>query len=290
MGVAGDLAAVWNRIPRGQKLVLLGLGGGAIALFVLFTSWSRAPEFVPLYGGLEPADAGAIVDRLQSQGIPHAVANGGTTVKVPSSQVAAARVDLAAIGLPRGGSTGFEIFDEQSFGVTDFVQRINLRRGLEGELTRTINQLDPVEGSRVHIAIPESRLFSEDEGETSASVVLDLRAGRSLSGAQVQGVARLVAQSVAGLEAERVTVLNSSGDVLFDGAEGLGVGGSTQLQATQAYERQLERDLGGFLRSVLGPNKAAVEVSAALDFTKTETSVESFLPVEGGGAVDADGE
>lgn len=282
MGFAGDLAGVWNRLPRGQKVVLLGLGGGAIALFMLFTAWSRAPEFVPLYSGLDPADAGAIVDQLQSEGIPHEVANGGTTVRVPSSQVAAARVNLAAMGLPSGGSTGFEVFDNQSFGTTDFVQRINLRRSLEGELTRTINQIGPVSGSRVHIAIPESRLFSDDEADTSASVVLDLRAGRSLSAQQVQGIAHLVAQSVEGLTAEHVTILNGNGDIIFDGSESLGIGGGTQLQMTQAFETQLESDLQRFLRSVLGPNKSAVEVSAVLDFTKTETSTETYAPIEGG--------
>ena len=282
MGFVGELADVWNRLPPGQKIVLLGLGGGAVALFMLFTSWSRSPEFVPLYSGLDPADAGAIVDQLQSQGIPHEVGNGGTTVRVPSSQVASARVELAALGLPRGGSAGFEIFDSQSFGVTDFVQRINLRRSLEGELTRTINQLDPVAGSRVHIAIPESRLFSQDEAETSASVVLDLRPGRSLSAQQVQGVAHLVAQGVEGLSADNVTILNSNGDIIFDGSEDLGVGGGTQLQMTQAFESQLEGDLERFLRRVLGPNKSAVEVSAVLDFTRLETSTESFTPIEGG--------
>ena len=282
MGFVGELSGVWNRTPRGQKTMLLALGGGAIALFMLFTSWSRSPEFVPLYSGLDPADAGAIVDQLLSEGIPHEVANGGTTVRVPSSQVASARVNLAAMGLPSGGSTGFEIFDSQSFGVTDFVQRINLRRSLEGELTRTINQLDPVLGSRVHIALPESRLFSADQAETSASIVLDVRPGRNLSAQQVQGVAHLVSQSVEGLTPENVTILNSNGDIIFDGSDDLGVGGGTQLQMTQAFESQMESDLQSFLRSVLGPNRAAVEVSAILDFTKVETSTESFTPIEGG--------
>ncbi|MEE9278243.1 MAG: flagellar basal-body MS-ring/collar protein FliF [Dehalococcoidia bacterium] len=278
----GDLVATWNRMPRGQKTILLMLGGGAIALFVLFTSWSRAPDFVPLYAGLDPADAGAVVDRLQSQGIPHQVSEGGTTVRVPSSQVAAARIDLASMGLPKGGGVGFEIFDEQSFGATAFVQRINLRRGLEGELTRTINQLDSVQGSRVHIAIPEKQLFTDLDSEASASVVLDVFPGRPLSQAQVRGVAHLVAQSVDGLDAENVMILNSKGDILFDGSDDLGAAGNTQLQLTQAFEDRLERDLGAFLRSVLGPNRSAVEVSAVLDFTSTETTTESFAPIDGG--------
>ena len=282
VGFASELTGTWSRLPRGQKMVLVALGGGAIALFMLFSSWSRSPEFVPLYTGLDPADAGAIVDQLIADGIPHEVANGGTTVRVPSSQVASARVNLAANGLPAGGSTGFEVFDSQSFGVTDFVQRINLRRSLEGELTRTINQLDPVVGSRVHIALPESRLFSDDQVQTSASVVLDVRPGRTLSAQQVQGVAHLLAQSVEGLRAENVTILSNKGDIIFDGSDDLGVGGGTQLQMTQAFETQLESDLERFLRSVLGPNKSAVEVSAVLDFTKVETSTETFTPIEGG--------
>ena len=277
-----DLGGVWNRLPRGQKVVLLLMGGGAIVLFMLMTSWARSPDFVPLYGGLEPADAGAVVDRLQTQGIPYQVSDGGTSVRVPSSRVAEARIDLASVGLPSGGAVGFEIFDNQSFGVTDFVQRINLRRSLEGELSRTINQLDGVRGSRVHIAIPENQLFTELEAKAGASVVLELRPGSGLSQAQVRGVAHLVAQSVDGLDAANVTILNTKGDILYDGSDDLGVAGSTQLQLAQAYEDRLERDLRGFLRSVLGPHRSAVEVSAALDFTHTDTTTETFVPVEAG--------
>ena len=278
----GDLTALWGRLPRGQQILLAGLAGGGIALFVLMLSWSRSPDFVPLYTGLDPADASAIVDQLQTRGIPHEVAAGGTTVRVPSAQVAEARIDLAAEGLPAGGGVGFEVFDGQSFGVTDFVQQINLRRSLEGELTRTINQIDGVHGSRVHIAIPQDQLFSDLQEATTASIVLDIRAGRSLSQARVRGVAHLVAQSVEGLEPEGVTILNTKGDILFDGGDDATVGGSTQIEATQAYEQRLERDLGLFLRSALGPNKSAVAVTAVLDFTATETTSETYVPVAGG--------
>lgn len=278
----GDLTAIWSRIPTGQKAILVALGGGAIALFMMFSSWSGSPDFVPLYTALEPGDAAAIVDRLQAQGIPHQLSESGTTIRVPSAQVAAARLDLAAEGLPAGGGVGFEIFDNQSFGVTDFVQRINLRRSLEGELTRTINQLDSVTGSRVHIALPESQLFSDQQGAASASVVLEMRAGSGLSQSQVRGVAHLVAQSVDGLNVDSVTILNTKGDILFDGSEDLGVAGSTQLQLTDAFETRLENDLSSFLRSVLGPNRSAVEVSAVLDFTQTETTRETFTPITEG--------
>ncbi len=276
-----DLSSVWNRLPRGQKITLLFLGVTAIVLFVLFTSWSNTPDYVPLYSGLDPSDASAVVDRLQEQGIPHQIGDGGGTVRVPSTRAAEARLDLAAVGLPSGGGVGFEIFDRQSFGATDFVQQINLRRSLEGELTRTINQFDAVQGSRVHIAIPQEQLFSDFQAQSSASVVLSLHPGRTLSGAQVRGIAHLVAQSVDVLAVEQITILDTQGDILYDGGEDIAGGGNTQLELTQSFETQIERDLATFLRTVLGPNKSAVAVSAVLDFTRAETTRETFTPVEG---------
>ncbi len=278
----GDLSRIWSRLPRGQKLTLAVLAGGAIALLALFASWSRTPDYVPLYTRLEAADGAAIVDSLQSQGVPYEVADGGSTVRVPSSQVASARLALAAEGLPAGGGVGFEVFDGQSLGVTDFVQRVNLRRSLEGELTRTINQLEAVQGSRVHIAIPDDQLFTDLQNDATASVVLDIRAGRSLAASQVRGIAHLVAQAVEGLDPAHITILNSKGDILYDGTDALGTAGGTQLEMTQAFEDQMERDLGLFLRSVLGPNKSAVAVTAVLDFTRTETTRETFTPIENG--------
>ena len=285
MGVTSlprELGAIWNRLPTGQKVVLATLAVGSIGLLVVFMSWSNAPDYVPLYSGLDPSDGAAVVDRLASQGIPYQVADGGGTVRVPSSQAAEARLDLAGMGLPSGGGVGFEIFDRQAFGVTDFVQQINLRRSLEGELTRTINQLDAVKGSRVHLAIPQDQLFTDVAEAATASVVIDQHPGRTLSAAQVRGIAHLVAQSVEGLEPDRTTILNTKGDILFDGETGPGAAGSTQLELTSAYEEELERELSTFLRSVLGPNKSAVEVTAELDFTATQTTSETFTPIEGG--------
>lgn len=277
-----EILRVWNRLPRGQKIVLLALGATAIMLFVLFTSWSRSPDFVPLYTRLDPSDGAAIVDQLQTQGTAYEVADGGSTIRVPSTQVAEVRLNLATLGLPTGGGVGFEVFDKQSFGVTDFVQRINLRRSLEGELTRTITQLDGVRGARVHLAIPEEQLFTDQQPDTTASVVLDIQPGRALSVAQVRGVAHLVAQSVEGLDAKNITILNTKGDILYDGTDNLEIAGSTQLELTHAFDQQVERDLGVFLRSVLGPNKSAVQVSAVLDFTQAATTTEIYTPVQNG--------
>lgn len=273
----------WNSLPRARQLAVAGLAVVALAALFYVVSLSRKPNLVVAYSGLAPEDSAAIADQLEKDGIPYQIGAGGSSVAVPANKVAEVRIKLAQAGLPKGGGVGFELFDQTKFGVTDFEQKVNFRRALEGELARSINTLDAVRASRVHINIPEETLFREDEKPATASVLLQLRPGASLSDDQIRGIVNLVANSVEGLEPKHITVIDQSGRVLYDGAaaDGNFVSGATttQLELQRQYELALQRDLENTLAKVVGPGRSAVTVRALLNFDAvTETSDQFASP------------
>ncbi len=276
-----DLLRLWERMPRAQKLMLAAVGALALSMFVFFYTSARSAPMATLYSQLEPEDAGAVTSELDTLGIPYELAGGGSAVRVPSNTIDRARIELAQRGLPQGGAVGFEIFDRTNFGVTDFAQRVNFQRGLEGELARTIRQMSLIDGARVHIVMPERRVFSDFQEPATASVVLQMKPGRRLDDSQVRGVAHLVAGSVVGLDRENLTIIDTSGNILFDGADdalSLGSLSGSQLQVQRSFETTLERDVGRMLQQTLGPNMAAVQVHAELNFDRVEVSSETFQP------------
>ncbi len=256
------------------------LGGiAAVAIFAIYFIFlsSKSPNMVVAFSGLPPEDSAAIADQLESDGVPYKLGGGGSTVSVPANEVAEVRIRLAQAGLPKGGSIGLEIFDKTNFGATDFVQQVNFRRGLEGELARSINTLDGVRGSRVHIVMPEEAIFSEDQKETTASVLLQLSPGANLNDGQVRGITNLVTNSVEGLQSGGVTIIDETGRVLFDGAtmDGTFATGATgsQMDLQRQYETALQNDVQATLAKVVGAGRSAVTVRAALNFDKV-TSIE----------------
>ena len=197
--------------------MLVVTGGGLVALALLLYSWSSSTNFVTLYSGLDASDSGRMVDQLRSRGVPFSIEAGGTTITVPQSDVDELRLDFAAQGLPAGGHLGFELFDGNGFTLTDFAQRLNFQRGLQGELARTIETFTAVERARVHIVLPERSLFVADQRPATASVVLQMRPGRALQSGDVAGVAHMVSGAVEGLDKENIVIVDTSGGVLFDG-------------------------------------------------------------------------
>ncbi len=273
-----EAGRLWSRLPRGRQVGLAVLAGLGVAALVLYFSWSSSPPLTTAYANLDEKDSAQVVDYLKAQSIPYELAADGTTIRVPSDRVDEVRLSLAEQGLPQGSTVGFEIFDKTNFGATDFVQRINYQRSLEGELGRTINSLDAVESSRVHIVLPEDSLFSEQQQPTTASVVLKLRGGGRLTDGQVRGIAHLVSHAVEGLQEEQITIVDTDGNVLMDGSQlGSGFGASsTNLQLQHEYENNLGRDLQTLLDSVLGVGKSTARVRAELDFDSVSEESESY--------------
>jgi len=252
-------------------LVAVVLGG------VLFTSWATKPSLVPVFTNLESTDAAAITEELTTRGTPYELAEGGTTVLVPQADVYQLRLDLSAAGLPEGGEAGYELLDEQGITTSEFRQRIDYQRALEGELAKTISSIDGVEAATVHLVIPEESLFSEDGRTPTASVLLKDKPGKSMTDGQVQAVVNLVAASVEGLEHERVTVADAQGRVLSGAGEDGGAAmGDARVTQTATFEKELQSSVEQMLTPLVGAGKAVVRVSADLDFDERETQTESF--------------
>lgn len=284
MGSGFSFAALlerWNELPRARQLMLGGIAAAfLLVLYFVFTISSK-PNLVVAYTGLQPEDSAAIVDQLESDGVPYELGRSGSTISVPASKVAEVRIRLAQAGLPKGSaSIGLEIFDKTNFGATDFVQQVNFRRGLEGELARSINTLDGVRASRVHIVIPEDAIFAEDQQEATASVLLQLARGAQLGQDQVRGITNLVANSVQGLKQSGITIIDETGRVLFDGASldsAFSAGASaSQMELQRTYETRLQRDLEQTLAKVVGGGRSAVTVRAQLNFDTVKTTDETF--------------
>lgn len=270
---------LWSRLGRGQQMALIGVSGGALVFAFIFVNMGSKPVYVTAFTNLDPKDSAAVVEQLQADGIAYEVTPDGSTIKVAPAKLADARLKLAAKGLPQGGSVGFELFDKTSFGVTDFVQQINYQRALEGELSRTINTLAPIEGSRVHIVVPKQELFSSQQKPATASVVLRLRAGRNIDEGMLKGISYLVARSVQGLDGKYITILDSTGRMLFDGgSDNAGVAGlsATQMDVQQKLEQGLEAQAQTLLDRIAGPNRAAVRVKADMDFSQQEELSETY--------------
>jgi len=284
MGAGNPLSAVmdrWNQLPRSRQLALGAiLAGTIVVLYFVFVS-SSSPNLVVAYSGLQPEDSASIVDQLSKDGVPYELGGGGSTISVPANRVAETRIKLAQAGLPKGSaSTGLEIFDKTNFGATDFVQQVNYTRGLEGELARSINTLDSVRGSRVHVVLPKEAIFKEDQQKTTASVLLQLKPGTHLTQDQVKGITNLVSNSVAGLTQAGVTIIDETGHVLFDGAvldSPFSTGASSsQLEVQHQYELALQRDIESTLGKVVGVGRSAVTVRAALNFDSVKKAEDSF--------------
>jgi flagellar M-ring protein FliF len=270
----------WNALPRARQAMLVAVGVGALVLvYVLFLS-SSSPNMVTAFSGLAPEDSAAMVDELETLGVPYELRAGGAAIAVPANQIAEVRIKLAQAGLPAGGAVGLEIFERTNFGATDFVQQVNFRRGLEGELARSINTLDAVKASRVHISIPRQAVFREDQHEATASVLLQLRPGARLTDEQVKGITNLVANSVEGLREKGITIIDDSGRVLFDGAAFGGTfsagATATQLDLQRQFEVALQRDISDVLAQIVGPGRSAVTIRASLNFDQVTSTRDEF--------------
>ncbi len=262
-----------------QRIVIFTVAIGFISAIIAMIVWANRPEFELLYSNLEPTSASSIVAELRNEKIPYQLENSGRTIYVPREQVAEMRLKFAKSGFIKDGVTGYEIFENSNMGMTTFMQRVNMRRALEGELTRTINQFPEVAGSRVHLVLPENRLFEEDK-KGSASVVLFLKPGYKIDGNQISGIAALVANSVKGIEAENVVILDTKGKLLSEKSRDSGVLGvvGNQWQLQHAVESELQLKVTDIVEGIVGFNNTVVRVTAELNFDQIERTKEAIDP------------
>jgi len=275
-----NLSGFVSRMTPSQVMMLFGVLAGTIVGAILVVGWVNDVNYSRLYSNLEEAEAGEVANYLSENKIPYELSSNGTAIDVPSPDVYKTRISLASQGLPRTGSVGYSIFDKNSLGMTDFLQNLNFRRALEGELTRTITQIGEVKAARVHIVMPKDRLFREDKREATASVLLKLSNRVGLSKQQIRGITHLVAASVEGLKPNNIAVIDYDGNLLSSGREADVVAGlsSTQLQLRKNVETYLEDKAQSLLDGVLGPSASVVRITADLDFQQLERTSESYDP------------
>jgi flagellar M-ring protein FliF len=270
---------MFSKFSINQRMIILIALAGSVAGLIALALWTQQPDMQVLFTNLNGEDAAGIIDKLKETKVPYETTGGGSTVLVPSAQVHELRLQLATQGLPHGGGVGYEIFDRTSIGMSEFVQKLNYRRALQGELARTIAQMPEVERARVHLAMPERRLFANEQDRARASVILSLRNGLMLTKSQVQGVVHLVASSVEGLQARDVTVVDGHGHMLSSTATDETAGlTNTQLEYQRTIEKDIESRIQTMLERIVGVNKAVVRVSSLLDFRKIETTEERYDP------------
>jgi flagellar M-ring protein FliF len=264
-----------------QRLAFLSVALIAFGTIALLVNLGSEPSFGTLYSDLTPEDASAVVDELNSGQVPYRLTHAGTTVLVPIERVYDVRLEMAANGLPASGPVGFEIFNENTLGMTPFQQRIQLRRALEGELARTISRLSSVDWARIHINMPDRALFKRERQHPTASVVLSLQSGRVPSASEVSGVTHLVAGAVEGLDSDHVTILDARGRLLArPGGEDADALAADVLDVQRSVESKLAQRAQSLLDATLGAGKSIVTVSAAVNRKRFEETSNRVNPDE----------
>ncbi|HLG73565.1 MAG TPA: flagellar basal-body MS-ring/collar protein FliF [Chloroflexota bacterium] len=284
--IRAQFARIWGGMGKVQKISVGVIVAVALAALGVFVFMSSRPSYVTVFSNLNEQDAAAIVAKLKSTKTDYETTDGGKTIKVARDKADDVRLTMASSGLPQSGVTGYEIFDKTNFSTTDFNNKVNLQRALEGELDRTIGRLDGVQSASVHLVLPEQALFAQQQQPTTASVALQLKPGATFTPDQTKAITKLVSSSVQGLKPQDVTVVDQNGNILSDqisdpnSTNGVAAQKQTQdqLKMQRDYERQVQADLQNMLDRVLGPNQSVVKVTALLDWDKFQSTSELFSP------------
>lgn len=277
------LSAGLARLDKGQK-IKLGLGAfGLMAIAIALFFMGQQPDWKVLYNNLNDKDGGAIIAQLTTMNVPYKYTEGGGAIMVPAEKVHDTRLRLASQGLPKGSVNGFELMEANRFGMTQFQERLTFQRGLEGELTRSIQSLSSVQAARVHLALPNQNGFFREQQKPSASVLLTLHPGRTLDKAQVAGIVHLVAASVPEMNPKAVSVVDDAGTLLSATPEGAAQGADTQkLQYVQQLEQLYTRRILDMIEPLVGEGNVKAQVSADIDFSLAESTSEQHRPNQGG--------
>lgn len=277
---AGRLRQALARLDSQQKLVLMLSVAAVITLLVGTALWSKHGDFRVLFSNISERDGGAIISSLEQLNVPYKFSDGGGAILVPGDRVHEIRLRLASQGLPKGGAVGFELMENQKFGISQFAEQVNYQRALEGELSRTIQSVAAVQTARVHLAIPKPTVFVREEQKPSASVLLNLYPGRILESAQIAGIQNLVASSVPQMPVSNVAILDQSGAMLSQLKSKLMEAGldPTQVKYVHEIESAVIKRIEDILTPIVGPGNAKVQVAADVDFSQTEQTAETHKP------------
>jgi flagellar M-ring protein FliF len=294
--LAGRLSAIWQNQNRQTQMLALA-GTGVVLAVLVGLGWlyfGRGPSYETLFSNLSAEDASAVTQRLKDDKVQYRLSADGKTVYVPSDSVSDERVAIAGSGLIKGGSTGYELFDRTNFGMTEFQEKIDKTRAIEGELERTIDGLNEVDSSRVNIAAPDQSLYTTTQEQTTASIAIKTKAGQSLDSGEVKGITMLVANAVDGLKPENVTIVNQDGQILLPGAVGATASGDgssdspstsdalkmtqEQLLAKERYESSLQQSIQSMLDDTLGKRRAVARVSTKMDFDANSSESKVYAP------------
>lgn len=282
-----ELQSMWARTGRGARI---GLVAGVVLIVVLAVAagrWALAQDYEALFTGLAEQDASVMVAELERMKVPYQLEDNGRRILVPQELVHRTRLQLVGKNLPLHGAVGFEIFNNTDFGMTEFAQKVNYQRALQGELTRTIMSLQEVQAARVHLTLAESSMFKRDQNRSKASVTLTLKPGQQLAREQVVGIQRLIAAAVPGVETGDVTVIDQKGITLSSRRDGERESAAWQLETQRQIEEHLMRKAAAMLDRTFGPGQGVVSVDVLLNFDQVKVTTEEVLPA--GKATDANG-
>jgi flagellar M-ring protein FliF len=278
--LGGQLRAIWSHLGAGQRLTVGAATFVLVAGLAAIAFWSSHGDYGLLYGRLSDSEASKVIAALDDAKVPYKIGSGGGSILIPADKVYQMRMQLAGRGIPQGDGVGFEIFDKQNFGISDFVQRANYVRAVQGELGRTISQINEVESARVMIVLPENRLLLDKDKFPTASVFVHVRGNSQLQPQSINSIRFLVANSVEGLKPNHVTVVDNLGNVLSENSENDSLAGltSSQLSTRRNLEQYLGKKAQDMLEKVLGPGQAIVRVSAEINYDTTTKTEEKFDP------------
>jgi len=267
-----------TRVRANPKIPLMVAGAAAVAVIIALVLWAKTPDYKVLYSNLADQDGGAIVTQLTQMNVPYRFSDNGSAIEVPADKVYDLRLRLAQQGLPKGGAVGFELLDQEKFGISQFSEQVNYQRALEGELARTIETLGPVKNARVHLAMPKPSLFVREQKSPSASVTLSLEPGRALDEGQISAVVHMVSSAVAGLPPGNVTLVDQGGHLLTQSNTAGRDLNDAQLKYAMDVESRFQRRIESILAPIVGSGNVHAQVTAQIDFANKEKTEEQYRP------------
>ena len=267
-----------NRLRANPKVPLIVAGAAAIAIIVAMVLWAKQPDYRTLFSNLSDQDGGAIVTQLTQMNVPYRFSDNGGALEVPADKVHELRLRLAQQGLPKGGAVGFELLDQEKFGISQFSEQVNYQRALEGELARTIETLGPLKSARVHLAMPKPTLFVREQKSPSASVTVNLQPGRALDEGQINAVVHLVSSAVAGLPPDNVTLVDQAGHLLTKSNNPGRDLNDAQLKYATDVESRVQSRIEAILGPIVGNANVHAQVTAQIDFSNKEQTEEQYRP------------